>query len=217
MKWTGKRVFLADDHELVRAGLRALLQEMLDIDVVGEAADGLDVLRGVRDSRPDVVLLDIGMPGLNGIDVLERLRRLEASPPVIMLSMHSSVEDVARAMSAGANGYLPKESAFDELSQALDAVFAGSEYLGRGIDAEQVRRTREELARGGSRLTLLTSRQREILQLIAEGYGPSKIATRLNVSVKTVESHRAQIMDRLDIRDLPGLIRFAVRSNLIRD
>lgn len=217
MKWTGKRVFLADDHELMRAGLRALLQEMLDIDVVGEAADGLDVVRGVRDSRPDLVLLDIGMPGLNGIDVLERLRRQEESPPVIMLSMHSSVEDVARAMSAGANGYLPKESAFDELSQALDAVFSGSEYLGKGIAADQVRRTREELARGGSRLTLLTSRQREILQLIAEGHGPSKIAGRLNVSVKTVESHRAQIMDRLDIRDLPGLIRFAVRSNLISD
>jgi len=217
MKWTGKRVFLADDHELMRAGLRGLLLEMLDIDVVGEAADGLDVVRGVSESRPDLVLLDIGMPGLNGFDVLERLRRQDPSPPVIMLSMHSSVEDVARAMAAGANGYLPKESAFDELSQALDAVFSGSEYLGKGIDAEQVRRTRGELARGGSRLTLLTSRQREILQLIAEGYGPSKIAQRLNVSVKTVESHRAQIMDRLDIRDLPGLIRFAVRANLIRD
>ncbi|MGB0514893.1 MAG: response regulator, partial [Wenzhouxiangellaceae bacterium] len=170
MNVSGKTVFLADDHELVRAGLRTLLQEMLDMDIVGEASDGQDVVRGVCESRPDLVLLDIGMPGLNGIDVIERLRGRGESLPIIMLSMHSSVEDVARAMAAGANGYLPKESAFDELSQALDAVFSGAEYLGRSIDVEQVRRTREEIARGGSRLTLLTSRQREILQLIAEGY-----------------------------------------------
>ena len=209
------RVVIADDHALVRSGIRLLVESLDDVEVVAESGDGLETLKLVRAAAPDVLLLDLTLPSLNGLVVLERLRAMPAPPRVIVLSMHSGPEYVARALNAGAAGYLVKDSAFDELAAALHAVRHQRRYLSRALDAEVVDRFREGLERGGDELSVLTPRQRQILQLIAEGCGTRQIAERLHVSVKTVETHRAQLMERLGIHDVAGLVRFAVRIGLI--
>jgi DNA-binding NarL/FixJ family response regulator len=210
-----RRILLADDHALVRAGIRALLRTLPGVEVVGETGDGLDALERVRRDPPDAILLDITLPGLNGLDVAERIARLGVPTRVLMLSMHASAEYAARAFTVGAAGYLNKDSAFDELAAALDAICAGRRYLCRAIDPELVGEFARRASRGESELKLLTPRQRQILQLVTEGHGTRQIAERLNLSVKTVETHRAQIMQRLDIYDLPGLVRFALRNGLL--
>ena len=212
---TLRRILLVDDHALVRAGIRALLETLPRVEVVGETGDGVEALRLVQELAPDAVLLDITLPGLNGLEVVARLARLESGPRVLMLSMHASPEYAARAFAAGAAGYLNKDSAFDELAAALEAISAGRRYLCRAIDASQVAALERRAADGRSALDLLTPRQRQILQLVAEGVGTRQIAERLFVSVKTVETHRAQIMRRLDIHDVPGLVRFAIRHGLL--
>ncbi len=210
-----RRILLADDHALVRAGIRALLETLPGIEVSGETGDGLDAIERVRRDPPDAVLLDITLPGLNGLDVAARIAALGVPTRVLMLSMHASPEYAARALTAGAAGYLNKDSAFNELATALEAIFAGQRYLCRALDPELVQQL--ELRRGADRseLALLTPRQREILQLIAEGHANRDIAERLFLSVKTVESHRSQLMQRLDIYDVPGLVRFAIRNGLV--
>jgi DNA-binding NarL/FixJ family response regulator len=210
-----RRILLADDHALVRAGIRVLLQSLPGVEVIGETGDGLEALERVRRDVPDVILLDITLPGLNGLDVAERISRLDVATRVLMLSMHASPEYAARAFTAGAAGYLNKDSAFDELAAALDAVCAGRRYLCRAIDPTLVGEFTRRAGMGESELALLTPRQRQILQLVTEGQGTRQIAERLNLSVKTVETHRAQIMLRLDIHDLPGLVRFAMRNGLL--
>lgn len=209
------RVLIADDHALVRSGIRLLVESLDDVEVVGEAGDGLETLELVRALHPDVLLLDLTMPGLNGLAVLQKLRARPAAPKVIVLSMHSGPEYVARALNSGAVGYLMKDSAFDELAAALHAVRHQRRYLSRALDPEIVDRFREGLESGGDELAVLTPRQRQILQLIAEGHGTRQIAQRLHVSIKTVETHRAQLMERLGIRDVAGLVRFAVRIGLV--
>jgi DNA-binding NarL/FixJ family response regulator len=210
-----RRILLADDHALVRAGIRALLNDIPGIEVVAETGDGLDALERIRRDPPDAVLLDISLPGLNGVEVAERVRRLGVGTRVLVLSMHAGPEYVARALAAGAAGYLIKDAAFDELAAALAAIFRGQRYLSRSIDEAIVRSLAGPGAKGPTPLDLLTPRQRQILQLVAEGRGTREIAERLHVSVKTVETHRAQLMDRLGIHDVSGLVRFAIRAGLL--
>lgn len=211
------RVVLADDHQLVRAGLRALLQSFADVEVLAECGDGREVLALVDRTQPDVLLLDITMPGLNGLEVAARVPKLSPHTRVLMLSMHAGAEYVTQALRAGVAGYLIKDSAVDELRVALDSIRAGRPYLSPAI-SQTVLHGFLHAGQGPqerAQLELLTPRQREILQLIAEGHATRDIAARLGVSAKTVESHRSQIMDRLDIRDVPGLVRLAIRAGLV--
>jgi DNA-binding NarL/FixJ family response regulator len=212
---TRRSVLLADDHALVRAGIRALLESLPGIEIAGETGDGLEAVKYIRRDPPDVVLLDITLPGLNGLEAAAQIARLGVPTRVLMLSMHASPEYAARAFAAGAAGYLNKDSAFDELAMALDTICAGRRYLCRAIDPALVRQFGELAERGESELERLTPRQRQILQLIAEGNGTRQIAERLFLSVKTVETHRGQIMERLGIHDVPGLVRCAIRNGLV--
>ena len=212
---TRYRILLADDHALIRAGIRVLLESLPGIEVMGETGDGLDAVERVQRDPPDAILLDITLPGLNGLEVAARIARLDVPTRVLMLSMHASPEYAARALAAGASGYLNKDSAFDELAAALDAIFRGRRYLCRALDAEVVHQLEERASKGESGIERLTPRQRQILQLVAEGYASREIAERLCLSVKTVESHRGQLMQRLGIFDVPGLVRFAIRHGLV--
>lgn len=212
---TKRRILLADDHALVRAGIRSLLESLPGVEVVGEAGDGVEALERVRRDPPDAILLDITLPALNGLDVAARITRLEVPTRILMLSMHASPEYAARALAAGAAGYLNKDSAFDELATALDAICSGKRYLCKALDPQLVQEFERRAGRGESELEVLTSRQRQILQLVAEGHGTRQIAERLFLSVKTVEAHRGQIMQRLGIFDVPGLVRFAIRNGLL--
>lgn len=209
------RILLVDDHCLMRAGMRALLEETPGLEVVEECGDGLSALEYVRRSPPDIVLLDITLPGLNGLEVAAQLSRSHPQVKVLMLSMHSGPEYIARALNAGAAGYLLKDSAFDELAEAIETIYSGHTYVCKAVDRAVLERFVKGIANERSDLEVLTPRQRQTLQLIAEGRGPREIAASLNVSVKTVEAHRAQIMDRLGLHNVPSLVRFAIRCGLV--
>jgi DNA-binding NarL/FixJ family response regulator len=214
------RVVLADDHNLVRAGIRALLERMPDVQVVGEASDGRAALALIVREKPDLALLDIGMPELNGLEAAERIAREAPRTRLVVLSMHSNESYVAQALRLGVVGYLLKDSCVDELPVLLRAVARGDTYLSPGISKQVVDALKARMPDGGgaakgSPVDLLTSRQREILQLVAEGKSTKEIASDLVLSVKTVETHRAQIMDRIGIHDVPGLVRFAIRFGLV--
>jgi len=209
------RVLLADDHTLVRAGIRGLLQGLADVEVVGEAGDGHEALRLAESLHPDVALLDVGMPGLNGLEVAGRLATQDAPIRVVILSMHTSEEYVLRALRAGCAGYLVKDSAVAELEIAIRAVARGESYLSPAVSKRVVD---DYVSRTGGALDpldALTPRQREILQLAAEGHSSKQIGQRLKLSYRTVETHRAQLMERLGVHDLAGLVRFAVRVGLV--
>ena len=208
-------VVLADDHALVRAGIRSLLGTFPDIEVLAETGDGQEALSLVERQQPDLVLLDITLPGMNGLEVAKRIQQLKLRTRVIMLSMHAAPEYVARALRAGAAGYLLKEAAVSELEKAVATVLIGREYLSQAIDRDVVQGFLRAPDSSGSELQVLTTRQREILQLVAEGRSTREIAERLFISVKTVETHRAQLMERLGISDVPGLVRLAIRAGLI--
>jgi DNA-binding NarL/FixJ family response regulator len=209
------RVLLAEDHTLVRAGIRALLDSFDEITVVGEASDGREAARQARELQPDVILMDIAMPGLNGLEATSRIARTCPGTRVLILTMHSNEEYVVQALRAGASGYLVKEAATDELHRAISSVARGQTYLSPSISRCTVERLMEDERMSVSSLDQLTPRQREILQLLAEGRSTRDIAALLSVSVKTVETHRARLMERLDIRDIPGLVRIAIREGLI--
>lgn len=209
------RVVLADDHTLVLAGIRGLLTKLDGVEVVGEAADGHETLRLAEALRPDIVLLDIAMPGMNGLEVAQRLSELDPAIRVIILSMHASEEYVLRALRAGAAAYLLKDSAVAELELAIRAVVRGETYLSPPVSKRVVD---EYVSRTGGTpdpLDSLTPRQREILQLVAEGHTSKDIAQRLGLSYRTVETHRNQMMKRLGVTDIAGLVRFAVRSGVV--
>jgi DNA-binding NarL/FixJ family response regulator len=212
------RILLVDDHALVRAGIGELVQKLPGVEVIGEASNGRQALEIVQAQMPDLVLLDIGMKELNGLDVAERITRDYPGVKTLILSMHANEEYVLRALRAGACGYMLKDSAITELKLAIDAVLAGKTYLSpsisRSVIDSYLNRTAAP-ARKNS-LELLTPRQREILQLIAEGNSTKEIAANLNLSAKTVETHRAQLMERLDIYDVASLVRFALREGLIQ-
>jgi DNA-binding NarL/FixJ family response regulator len=210
------RVMLADDHTLVRAGIRALLEKLPGVEVVGEAGDGREVLKLVKLHRPDVVLMDISMPGLNGLEAAVRMAKEFPDVRVIILSMHPNEEYVWRALKAGAAGYLLKKAATAELETALQRVAHGEVYLSREISARLPKNfLLDGVANRKSPLEQLTGRQREILQLIAEGQNTKGIADLLKVSPKTVEYHRMKLMDGLNVHDIPGLVRFALRVGLL--
>lgn len=209
------RVLLADDHTLVRAGIRALLESVDGVDVVAESGDGRECLELIAKHRPDVALLDIGMPGLSGLEVAKRVVQESPKTKVVILSMHADTTHVTQAMRAGVAGYLLKGAAVAELPLALQAVMRGETYLTPKISKHVVDAFLRDSDEEPEPLAELTTRQREILQLIAEGHSTKEIAGILDVSVKTVETHRMRLMDRLDIHDVPGLVRFAIRAGLV--
>lgn len=209
------RVLLADDHTLVRAGLRKLLESIPQIQVVGEAADGLALLALAEQFQPSLVLMDIAMPGLNGLDATARLVKTWPNIRVLILSMHQNEEYVRQALRNGAAAYLLKDCAPLELELAINAVLRGENYLSpavsKGVVSDYVQRLRDAAVPGAT----LTPRQREVLQLIAEGQSTKEIARRLDLSVKTVESHRSQLMKQLDIHEVAGLVRYAMHIGLV--
>ena len=210
------RVLLADDHTLIRAGIRALLEKLPGVEVAGEASDGREVIDLIKTHQPDMVLMDISMPGLNGLQALARITRDFPKVRVIILSMHPNDEYVLQVLKSGASGYLLKRAATAELAAALKSVVGGEIYLSREITGQFLKKfPLQQIARSITPLEQLTSRQREILQLLAEGQTTKAIASILKVSDKTVEYHRAKMMEALKIFDIPGLVRFAMRTGLI--
>jgi DNA-binding NarL/FixJ family response regulator len=208
------RVLLADDHALVRAGMRSLLQDIADIEVVAEASDGAEALAVAERERPNVVLMDIAMKGMNGLEAAARLRERQPQAKIIILSMHTSEEYVLLALRAGAAAYLIKDSATSELELALKCVMRGETYLSPAISRQVVDGYVQRVG-AGAEPDPLTPRQREVLKRIAEGRSTKEIAFDLSLSVKTVETHRAQIMERLGIRDVAGLVRYAMRAGIV--
>lgn len=218
------RVLLADDHTLMRAGLRKLVEGIQGIQgfqVIAEASDGRETVRLAREREPDIVLLDISMPGLNGLDATALIVKAVPATRVVVLSMHTTEGYVLAALRAGAVGYVVKDAAVDELERALRAVGNGQGWLSPVVsrhlfdDYLRLAASREDAASSAVGNELLTPRQREILQLVAEGCTTRDIAERLCVSLRTVETHRAQLMERLNIHDVAGLTRFAIRSGLV--
>jgi len=210
------RIVLADDHGLVRAGLRALLSELPGVEIVAEAGDGQEALKVIRELRPDVALLDVSMPGLNGLEVAARVVKEHPRTKVIIVSMHGDDESVRRALLAGAAGYLLKHSDRGELEMALRAVARGDTWLSPAVSKKVVAAFAEAARPSAEGLGVLTPRQREVLQLIAEGHSSKEIAHRLGLSLKTVETHRTELMERLGIHGVAGLVRYAIRVGLVR-
>jgi len=208
------RVLLVDDHALVRAGIRSLLGAMADVQVVGEAASGEEALEMAEREQPDVVLMDIAMKRLTGLEAAARLRERHPAVRVVILSMHSGEEYVLQALRAGAVGYLLKDAATGELELALRTVIRGESWLSPSV-SRQVVEGYAQRSSADAVPEVLTARQREVLRLVAGGKSTKEIAFFLNLSVKTVETHRAQIMERLGIRDVAGLVRYALRTGLI--
>jgi DNA-binding NarL/FixJ family response regulator len=211
------KLFLADDHPIVRDGLRFLLNAQPDMEVVGEAADGQETLQAIRNVRPDIVILDIAMPVLNGIAVAEQIQELYPEVQVIILSMHATTEHIFRALRAGAEGYLVKETAGEEVLDAIHTVQAGGRYLSHEISNKVIEDyilQRESVAEA-SPLDRLSAREREVLQLVAEGRSSAEIADILSLSPKTVDTYRSRMMQKLHIDDLPSLVKFAIQHGVI--
>jgi DNA-binding NarL/FixJ family response regulator len=212
------RVILADDHPIVRAGIRAELENVPRVRVVAEAADGREAIELVKSHKPDVVFMDISMPGLNGLEATARIAKEFPNVRVVILSRHDNEEYFWHALKSGACGYILKKAALSELRAAVERVTNGEIFLSREISNRLVKKfPAHQIAQQRNPLDQLTDRQREILQLIAEGQTTKAIALILKVSPKTVEYHRAQLMTRLKIFDIPGLVRFALRVGLISE
>ncbi len=210
-------VFLADDHAVVRDGLRTLLEIDERISVIGTASNGRDALRQVNKLTPDVVIMDISMPELNGIDATRQIIEALPNTRVIMLSMHATKEHIQRALQAGAKGYLLKDSAGAEVVEAVRSVYGGSRYLSQPVSDILI----DDYLNGNPSdpstdpLDQLSTREREILQLVVEGNSSAKIADTLCLSPKTVETYRSRIMTKINVKDMPGLVKFAIRNGLI--
>lgn len=209
------KVLLAEDHTLVRAGIRALVQKLEEVEVIAEAGDGREALRIIETHHPDVVLMDIAMSGLNGLEATARITKEFPNVRVIILSMHANEEYVLQALRAGAMGYLLKDAGTAELELAIRSVAREETYLSPAISKHVVSDYVRRMGGEPSSLERLTRRQREILQLIAEGHSTQEIAQMLSISVKTVETHRSQLMERLDIHDVASLVRYAIRVGLV--
>ncbi len=209
-------VLLADDHTVVRDGLRYLLEAEPDIEVVGDAANGREAVKLVTHLKPDIVIMDITMPELNGIEATYQICQLCPSTGIIILSMHANTMHIARALEAGAQGYLIKESAGIEVVEAVRAVNAGHNYLSQAVSDKVVSDYVSQKRALGykSPLESLSAREREVLQLVVEGKSSAEIAGILNLSPKTVESYRSRLMQKLDIGDIPSLVKFAIQQGL---
>ncbi len=209
------RVLVIDDHTLIRAGITALLERMERIQVVGEAGDGDEAMRLIQELSPDIVLLDLEMPGLSGLEVLRETTARFPAVKTIVLSVHDAEEYAQRVVQAGAVGYLPKSAASTELERAIEQVVHGDHYLPAARTQAPVVNSAPGMDTETAIQLDLTPRQREVLTLVAEGYSTRAIARALGISVKTVETHRAQLMDRLDIHDVASLVRYAIKMKLI--
>jgi DNA-binding NarL/FixJ family response regulator len=209
------RVLLADDHALVRAGIRALIEKISNVEVVGEASTGREALEMVKTKLPNLVLMDIAMAELGGLEALPRVTKDFPGVKVIILSAHANEEYVIRALRSGAAGYMLKDAATAELELAIRSVSENRTYLSPSISRTVIEDYLQRVGGAIGPLEQLTPRQREILQLLAEGRNTKEIAADLDISVKTVESHRLQLMERLNIHNVPGLVRYAVRSGLV--
>jgi DNA-binding NarL/FixJ family response regulator len=209
------RVLLVDDHKLFRAGIRSLLQTISDVEVVAEAGDGREALGLIVAHRPDVVLMDLMMPGLNGLDAAARVARTYPATRVIMLSMNAGEDSVLQTLRAGAAGYLVKTADPAELELAIRAVVRGEKFLSSAISEHVVAACLGRLDREQTSLERLTPRQREVLQLIAEGHTTKEIAKKLGISPKTAESYRGELMKALDIHDVASLTRYAIRMGVV--
>jgi RNA polymerase sigma factor (sigma-70 family) len=211
------RVVLADAHTLVRAGIRSLLQEIEGIEVAGEAGDGLALLQLVAACRPGVVLLDIDMPRMTGLEAVPHLTKIDASIQAVILSIHRAEEYVIAAFRAGAAGYLLKDSAVPELEIAIRTVARGEKYLSAAVSQTVIDNYADvDAAATADTLALLTPREREVLQLVAGGLTSKEIAEQLGISYRTVEVHRMHLMRRLNVHDVAGLMRFAAGAGLLR-
>lgn len=211
------RILLADDHAVVRDGLRALLEKQPDMSVVGEAADGRDSIRLAEEQSPDVVIMDIGMPNLNGIEATRRILAANPRTAVVMLSMHQDESYVLRSLKAGAKAYLLKDSLRSEVIDAIRAVMQGRSFLTRKVSRMLQEDYMRQLENRGldDSYDLLTDREREILQMVAEGKSNKEVASLLNISQTTVETHRAHILQKLGLHSVPELILYAVRKGII--
>lgn len=207
-------MLLADDHALVRAGIRALLERIEQVEVIAEAGDGPRALELIEQLRPDVVLLDLTMPGVSGFEVLKEASEKFPDVHIIVLTVHEGEEYAFHALRSGADGYLPKGAASAELELAIEHVMTGKKYLSPSIEQRATSEVSDTYPGQGSAIEL-TPRQQEVLKLIAEGQSTKNIAQTLNISVKTVETHRAQLMDRLSIHDIAGLVRYAIKMGLV--
>jgi len=207
------RIVLADDHRITRQGLRSMLEQQDDMEVVGEAENGREAVALVRKMCPQVVIMDISMPDLNGMEATRQITATASGTKVIALSMHSDALYVTEMLKSGACGYLLKDCAFEELTTAIRAVVSGKTYLSPSISGVVVEDYVHRLSRSGERVSdVLTGREREVLQLLAEGKTTKQIALKLHISAKTVETHRRQIMDKLDIHSVAELTKYAVRK-----
>jgi len=209
------RIVLADDHAIVRSGIRLMLEKIPGVEIVAEARDGQEALEMIRKHQPDIFVTDIAMPFLNGIEAARRIQQEFSHVRVLILSMYGTEEHVRQAMNAGISGYVLKESAPGELEIALRALSEGRTYLSPPVSQKIIRDYRKKIRQRENPIDSLTSRQREILQMLAESHSAKEIAQKLNISYKTVENHRTEIMERLHIHDLPGLVRFAIRHGMV--
>jgi len=211
------RVLLADDHKLIRAGLRLVVDQQPDLSAVGEADDGRQAVELAKSLKPNVVVMDIGMPNLNGIEAARQIGEMDPGAAVVMLSMHSDESYVLRALSAGARAYLLKDSATTDLVQAIHAVAEGKSFFSPAVSKVLLQDYMRKLRRSGAEdsYDLLSPREREVLQLVAEGKSNKEVAGLLNLSVYTVETHRAKIMQKLNLKGVPELILYAVRKGII--
>ena len=209
------KIIIADDHKIMREGLKALIEKQPDMEVAAEAQDGLEVTKLARKLMPQVIIMDIGMPEMNGIDATRQVISENKEIKIIALSMHSDRRFVLEMLKAGASGYLLKDSAFEELVNAVHTVMSGQSYLSPRITDIVVKEYLYNQPKSESTVfNVLTVREREVLQLLAEGKSTKQIASTLNLSVKTVETHRQQIMDKLEIRTVAELTKYAIREGL---
>jgi two-component system response regulator NreC len=211
------RVLLADDHGIVRRGLRTLLETEPGLTVIGEAADGLEALRLCAEDQPDVLIVDIGMPRMNGIEVAARAQKLDRPPQTLILSMHSDESYIIRALAAGARGYLLKDATDEDLLPAVRAVCAGRPFFSPAVTAilvgDYIRRLKEQGLTDSYHL--LTDREKEVLQLLAEGRSNKEVATLLDLSLSTVETHRANLMQKLNLHNTAEIVLYSVRKGII--
>ncbi|TVS18310.1 MAG: DNA-binding response regulator [Gammaproteobacteria bacterium] len=211
------RIVLVDDHGLMRAGLRRLVESIAGVEVVAEAENGRDAIAQVRDHTPQLVLMDVALPMLNGLEACARIAERWPEVAVLMLSMYANEEYVLRALRNGALGYLLKSASASELELAIRSAVKGDRYLSPEVSKHVIDAYVHRTQSGGSPLDALTPRQREVLQLVAEGHTTREIAEVLHLGIKTVETHRTNIMRQLDVHDVVGLVRFAMRHGLLPD
>lgn len=209
------RIILADDHKLLRSGIRSLLDGLDDIEVVAEASNGVDAVALVEKHLPDLALLDIAMPGMNGLEAADRIAELRIETKVVILSMHQDEEYIKRALKSGAAGYLLKDAGIEELELAIRAVAGGESFLSPAASKLLIADFRKRSDPENRIDVILSPRQIEVLRMIAEGDNTKSIARKLEISVKTVESHRSQLMNKLEIHDVAGLVRHAIKIGLV--